>query len=151
MNRWTHGLFVPLLIAAVLSCSRSQTPDTQTSTQSSTTTTQRVTVSRIDLGSGLTSDRRVITTEGAFAPHDTVYAAVVLAPPSPAADVTARWTAPDGAVVSETTQTVTPSDAEAVTQFQVVKPEGLAPGTYKLEIVVDGQVVSTKEFTVSGT
>ena len=65
-----------------------------------------------------------------------------------ASQVTARWTSSDGQVVYEATQEAMPSETEAVMQFQMVKPAGLAPGSYKVEILVDGQVVSTKEFTV---
>jgi hypothetical protein len=140
-------IFLALLTIALISCTRKETvPDSQTST---TTTETRVQVSRVDLGRELASDRRVISWSNTFAPKDTVYAAVVLTAPVPAAQVTARWTSADGQIVSESTQMVTPSETEAVTQFQVVKPEGLAPGTYKLEILVDGQVVSTKDFAVA--
>ena len=138
-----------ILALVLASCTR-QTPETTTET--STTETHTVQVSRVDLGNSLTSDRRVITTTTtSFAPKDTVYASVVLAAPTPASQLTARWTAPDGAVVSETTQTVSASPEEGVAQFQVATPDGLPPGTYKLEILVDGQVVSTRDFTIAGT
>src|SRR5262249_9759253 len=143
-------LSLTLMAALTLASCARQTP--QTTTETSTTQTRTVQVSHIDLGNSLTSDRRVITTSApSFAPKDTVYASVILAAPVPAAQVTARWTAPDGAVVSETTQTVAASPGEGVAQFQVATPDGLPPGNYKLEILVDGQVVSTKDFTIAST
>jgi hypothetical protein len=138
---------LPALCAlALISCSRSETvPESETTTS---TETRRVQVNRIDLGRAIGADSRITTTTESFAPRDTVYAAVVLAGPAPGAQVTARWTSPDGSVVTETTQTVPASEAEAVTEFHIVKPEGLAPGTYRVDILVDGQVASTKEFTI---
>ena len=156
-RRPDYAAVLPIALAvlaiALISCARKESvPESQTSTQSSTTETKThstVHVNRINLGRGLTSDRRVITTDQAFTPGDTVYASVVLAPPVSGSRVTARWTSSDGQVVFESTQDVAPSETEAVLQFQMVKPAGLAPGGYKLEILVDGQVVSSKEFTVT--
>ena len=140
---------IALAAAALASCTRKveTVPESQSST--STTETHTVVVKSIDLGRGLTSDRRVITTDQAFSPGDSVYASVVLTPPVPATHATARWTSSDGQVVYESTQDVTPSETEAVTQFVMAKPAGLAPGTYKLDILSDGEVVSSKDFTVS--
>jgi len=144
------ALFIALLSLALLSCSRKESvPESQTTAQSTTTETHKVHVRSIDLGRGLTSDRRVITTDQPFTPGDTIYAAVVLAPPVPPSQVTARWSSADGQVVYESTLPATPGETEAVMQFKMVKPAGIPPGTYKVEILVDGQVVSSKEFTVT--
>lgn len=139
------AILLALLAFALVSCAK-KTPETTTTT----TETSKVEVSRIDLGKGMTSDRRVITTDQSFYSADTVFAAVVFATPAPATAVTARWTSPDGQVVGETTEIITPTpNGEAVTQFQLVKPAGLAPGAYKVEILSDGVVVGTKDFTVA--
>jgi hypothetical protein len=141
------GIFLFLALALALASCTTKQPETQTTT--TTTETHTVHVKSIDLGNTLSSDRRVVTTDRPLAPRDTLYAAVDLDGPAPASQVTARWVAADGTVVSETTQQVPASDTEGVAQFQFAPPAGLAPGTYKMEIVVDGQVVSTKEFTVA--
>ncbi len=144
------GQVAPALLAiALISCSRS--PETQTSTQSSQTETRKVQVSRVDLGRAVTADNRVITTTESFAPRDTVYAAVITTGTAPAAQVTARWVSEDGQIVSESTQTVSPNGTEGATQFHIISPGGLAPGRYKLEILVDGEVASTKEFTITSS
>jgi len=135
-----------LVAFAAVSCTGKQ-PQTQTTT--TTTETNTVHVKSLDLGRTLSSDRRVVTTDTPFTPSDTVYASLDLEGPVPASQVTARWVAADGAVVSETTVPVTASDTEGFTQFQFAPPARLVPGTYKMEIVVDGQVVNTKEFTVA--
>jgi hypothetical protein len=153
-RRSRRSALIPVALAvlaiALISCTRKESvPESQTSTESTTTVTHTVHVNRIDLGRVLTSDRRVITTDQSFTPGDTVYASVILAPPVSGSQVTARWTSSDGQVVFESTQDVAPSETEAVMQFQMVKPAGLAPGSYKLEVLVDGQVVSTKDFNVT--
>ena len=141
-------LVIPVLLGiALVSCTRK--PESETST--TTTTTEKVQVSRIDLGRTIGTDRRIITTTESFAPRDTVYASIILAAPAPAGQVTARWTSADGTVVSESTQMVSPSQTETMTEFYITKPEGLAPGAYTLEILVDGEVASTKQFIVTGS
>lgn len=132
-------------LAALVSCSKQ--PETQTAT--TTTETHTVHVNRVDLGQNLTTDRRVVTTDTPFNATDTVYASVVFDPPIPTSQVTARWTSSDGGVIGETTQTVPASEAEGVTQFAFAPPAHLPPGTYRLDVLVDGQVQSTKEFTVT--
>lgn len=152
MNRYSLTLAFLIAVSAIslVSCSRSKTvPESRTTTDTTTTVTRTVKVSQIDLGRALSSDRRVVTTDQPFTPGDTVYAAVILTGPVPASQVTARWTASDGTVVAEDTQTVAASDAEEVAQFHMVKPAGLPPGNYRVDVLVDGQVVSTKDFTIA--
>jgi len=146
-----YVLFLVALCALpLISCSRKEpAPESRTTRQTTPAETRTVRVESIDLGRRLSSDRRVITTDQAFTPGDTVYAAVVLAPPVPAAEVTARWVSADGTVVYESSRTLTPSEIEAAAPFQMAKPAGIPPGAYKLEIVVEGAVVRTKSFTVS--
>jgi hypothetical protein len=146
--RPTNALLALLLPFAVASCTPKQ-PESQTTT--TTTETSTVHVTGLNLGRTLSSDRRVVTTDGAFSTTDTIYGAVDLAGPTPASQVTARWIGSDGSVVAETTEPVQASDAESVAQFQFAPPAGLAPGTYTMDIVVNGQVVSSKPFTIAGT
>ncbi|TMQ59344.1 MAG: hypothetical protein E6K75_04165 [Candidatus Eisenbacteria bacterium] len=97
----------------------------------------------------MTADRRVIATGNeSFTPGDTVFASVVLAAPVPAAQLVGRWKAADGTVVYESTQAVQPSQDEAAVIFHLVKPAGLPPGAYTLEVLADGRVAGTKEVTV---
>ena len=76
---------VALCAVSLISCARKEpAPESKTTRPSTPTETRTVRVESIDLGRRLSSDRRVITTDQAFTPGDTVYAAVVLAPPVPA-------------------------------------------------------------------
>jgi hypothetical protein len=59
----------------------------------------------------------------------------------------ARWTFQDGQQVDERTETITPS-GEAYTEFHIAKPSGWPAGKYTLHILLNGQEVQTKDFTV---
>ncbi len=141
-----------LSVMTLVSCTK-KTPETTTTdtlSTSTTTTTHVIKVSRIDLGREMTADRRVITTGNAsFTPGDTVFASVILSGPAEPTQVTARWTSADGQLVAESTETVTAGQLETAAMFHMVKPAGLPPGTYRVDILANGQVLNTKEFTVT--
>jgi hypothetical protein len=147
--RLAASLLVASVIAAlaVVSCSKKQ--ETTTTGESGTTGAAKIHVDQIVLGREMTADRRVITVDKAtFTPGDTVFAAVNLAAPTPAVQLVGRWKASDGTVVDETTEVVLPSDQPTAVTFHMVKPAGLPPGTYTLEVLDNGQVVGTKEVTI---
>ena len=137
-----------LLVSALISCTK-KSPEADTTKQSTMTTTHGVKVTRIDLGRELTSDRRVVSWNNSFAPGDTVFAAVVLTGPGAPTQVTARWSSADGQVLGETTETVAVGEGETATMFHLVEPTGIPQGSYKVEILVDGQVVGSKDFTIT--
>ena len=148
-----------LATAGLLSCSRSRETTTTESGgvaqqhgaggSRGSANTAGIRIARIVLGREMTADRRVIATGNeSFTPGDTVFASVVLAAPVPAAQLVGRWKAADGTVVYESTQALLPSQDEAAVIFHLVKPAGLTPGTYTLEVLADGRVVGTKEVTV---
>lgn len=109
-------------------------------------------VDSVDLGTATGADMRITAPMTAFGKNDTIIAAVAHSTSDPAANVagtlSAKWTTADGTVINEETKDVNFTGV-GVTNFQVAKPEGWAPGTYKLEISLDGTVVQTREFTVS--
>jgi hypothetical protein len=140
--------FLLLASFVVLSCSKKQ-ETASTTNESGSTGAAKIHVDQIVLGREMTADRRVITVDNTtFTPGDTVFAAVTLAAPTPAVQLVGRWKAPDGTVVYETTEAVLPSDTPTAVTFYMVKPSGLPPGTYTLEVLDNGQVVGTKEVTI---
>jgi hypothetical protein len=110
-----------------------------------------VTVTSVDLGNAIGADNRVTTPATSFAKADTIHATVATSaadPSTPAnGTLTARWTYQDGQLVDELSQ-----DYEFTgtghTTFQVSNPDGWPTGTYKLEVLMDGEVVQTREFAV---
>ncbi len=109
-------------------------------------------VTGVDLGNAVGADMRVAAPMGTFAPKDTIYAAVMTATSDPAASVAgklgAKWTHVDSnQVVHEDSKDLTFA-GDGVTDFQISKPDGWPTGKYKVEIMLDGNVVQTREFEV---
>lgn len=109
-------------------------------------------VNSVDLGNAVGADMRVTAPMSTFAPKDTIYAAVSTGTSDPAASVAgklgAKWTHVDSnQTVHEETKDLTLA-GDGVTDFQISKPDGWPTGKYKVEIMLDGAVVQTREFEV---
>ena len=110
-------------------------------------------VNSVDLGNAVGADMRVTAPMSSFSPKDaTIYAAVSTGTSDPAASVAgklgAKWTHVDSnQVVHEDSKDLTFA-GDGVTDFQISKPDGWPTGKYKVEIMLDGNVVQTREFEV---
>ncbi len=109
-------------------------------------------VNSVDLGKAVGADMRVTAPMTSFAPKDTIYAAVSTGTSDPAASVAsklgAKWTHVDSnQIVHEDSKDMTVA-GDGVTDFQISKPDGWPTGKYKVEIMLDGAVVQTREFDV---
>lgn len=103
------------------------------------------TVNSVDLGNTIGADNKIATPNATFASKDPVYASVTTDGPN-AGKLGAKWTFQDGQVVHEETKDI-PAGPQ-VTQFQITKPDGWPVGKYKLEVMLDGATVQTREFEV---
>ena len=110
-----------------------------------------VAVSSVDLGNAVGPDMRVVAPMTSFGKNDTVIAAVSTSTSDPLASVpgklSAKWSFQDGQVINDESKDVN-FTGNGVTDFQVAKPDGWPAGNYKIDILLDGQVVQTKEFSV---
>jgi hypothetical protein len=105
-------------------------------------------VSSVELGSAIGTDKRVSMPKTTFAPTDTIYASVVTDGSSPNVTLAARWTyGADGQLVKEDTLAIAPT-GPAVNEFHVSKPDGWAAGQYKVEITANGAPAGSKTFEV---
>jgi len=109
-------------------------------------------VNSVDLGNAVGADMRVTAPMSTFSPKDTIYAAVSTGTSDPAASVPgklgAKWTHVDSnQTVHEESKDLTLA-GDGVTDFQISKPDGWPTGKYKVEIMLDGTVVQTREFEV---
>jgi hypothetical protein len=135
---------------ASVSCSKSSstsTPSAEPTAGPSTVTP--VSVATVDLGRSVGGDKRITDQIEVFRPNDTIYASVLTTGAAPSASLKARWTFEDGQVVEETEQMIAPAGDEA-TEFHISKPDGWPVGKYKVEILLNGATVQTKEFEVKG-
>lgn len=100
----------------------------------------------IEVGRAIGADKRVTAPAGYFAPADTIYTSVVTDGAVSHATLSARWSR-QGALLEETEQKISPTGT-AVSEFHVFNPAGWAPGEYRVEILLDGQVVGDLPFRV---
>ena len=108
---------------------------------------QGVSVTSVDLGTAVGADQKVTTPTTSFSPKDTIYAAVSTTGAASNATLGAKWTYQDGQTVNDSSQTIAPT-GPAVTTFHISKPDGWPAGNYKVEIMLDGNAVSSKDFSV---
>lgn len=99
----------------------------------------------LDLGNAVGTDNRVTTASTSFAKGDTIHASVATNGDK-AATITARWTYQDGQVVHSEDKSI-PAGAQ-VTDFSISKPDGWPAGDYKVEVLIDGNLVQSKDFSV---
>ena len=105
-----------------------------------------VSVTSVDVGTSVDATNRVTAASSSFAPKDDIYASVVTNG-NGQAKLDARWTFQDGQVVNEDSKTIDASGEQA-TVFKINKPSGFPPGNYKVEISLNGNMVSSKDFSV---
>ena len=108
---------------------------------------QGVSVTSVDLGTAVGADQKVTSPTTTFSPKDTIYAAVSTTGAAANATLGAKWTYQDGQTVNDSSQTIAPT-GPAVTTFHISKPDGWPAGNYKVEISLDGNMVSSKDFSV---
>jgi len=133
------AIAVPLLILPA--CQKREKP------APAGTTSGAPVVVKVELGTAVGADKRVVQPTTTFSPGDTIYAAVMTDGNAPSATLTARWSYQDGQLVDESTQTIT-MNGPATTEFHVVKPSGWPTGGYKLEILLNGAQARAAEFNV---
>ena len=102
----------------------------------------------VQLGRSVGADKHVANPTDTFAPADTIYASVHTTGTAQNATVAAHWTFQDGQTVNDQTETISPT-GDAYTEFHISKPSGWPAGKYTLHVMVNGQEVQTKDFTVN--
>jgi len=102
-------------------------------------------VSTLQLGRSLNADHTVATHTTRFKPDDTIYASV-LTDKTGASTIAARWSY-GGRVVSETKRSVS-YKGQGATDFHFESAGGFLNGDYRVDVLVDDQVVASREFRV---
>ena len=102
-------------------------------------------VSTLQLGSRLNGDNTVATHTTRFKPDDKIYAAV-LTGDTGSSTIKARWTY-NGQMVSEEERKVSYKGGGA-TAFEFKSASSFPVGDYKVDILVDGQPVASRDFRV---
>ena len=106
---------------------------------------QPLRVSTLQLGNKLNGDNTVGTHTTRFKPEDKIYAAV-LTDATGSSTIAARWSY-NGQMVSEEERKVSYKGAGA-TAFEFKSASTFPVGEYKVEVLVDGHSVASREFRV---
>jgi hypothetical protein len=104
-------------------------------------------VTKIELGSSVGADKRVLAARTSFGVKDSIIASVYTENTTPGAVLTAKWSFQTGQTVDSTSQTVAASPA--VTEFHIVKKSAWPVGRYKVEIALNGTPAGSQEFDVA--
>ena len=102
-------------------------------------------VESLQLGRTLNSDNTVNAHTTRFKPDDTVYVSLLSVQPR-SGTVTVRWIL-NGQTVSEATRDVSYT-REAATEFHLQNSGGFPPGSYRVDVLVNGQPAGSRQFTV---
>lgn len=102
-------------------------------------------VTTIQLGRRLNSDNSVAEHTTRFRPADTIYVAVLTAGPG-SGTIGVRWLYA-GQLISEPEQTVS-YNSQAATEFHIQNSGGFPPGSYQVEVFLDGKSIDERNFRV---
>lgn len=105
-------------------------------------------VERITVTKAVNADDSPGEVASTFAKSDTVYVSMWTASAPVGTEITARWFGPDGQQVTED-KIVTDRPGDGYTSFHAANVNGWAPGTYRVEILVNGAPAGSTTFTIS--
>lgn len=104
-------------------------------------------VADIQTGKAIGADNRITNGSDEFAVRDTIYVAVTTEGSSAASKLTAKWTYNDAQVVSESSESISPTGS-TVTEFHITKASAWPKGKYKVDVSLDGAAAGSKEFEI---
>jgi hypothetical protein len=142
-----------ILAGTLAACKKNETTLNDTTSLGAPTTTVAldtapIRVSDIQVGKNVGSDKKVGDQTTSFAVRDTMYAAVITNGAAKDAKLTTKWTYNDKQVVKESSQTISPTGGETVTEFHVDKKTAWPKGKYKVEVLLNGVSAGTKDLEV---
>jgi len=154
-NSRAVAIATALILAGTLAACKKKDETTLTDTTSLGTTTATVAmdtapirVSDVQVGKNVGTDKKVGNQTTEFGVRDTMYVAVVTEGAAKDAKVTAKWTYNGKQVVKESSQTISPTGGETVTEFHVDKKSAWPKGKYKVDVSLNGVAAGSKDLEV---
>lgn len=105
-------------------------------------------IERITVAKAVNSDDSPGEAASTFGKADTVYVSMWTASAPVGTEIKARWFGPDGQQITED-RIVTDRPGDGYTSFHAANTKGWAPGTYRVEILLNGAPAGSTTFTVS--
>jgi|SRR5689334_15371847 len=103
---------------------------------------------KITVTKSVNADKSPGETAASFGKKDTVYVSFWVADAPAGTELMARWSDPKGKQLTED-KVVTDKAGSGYSEFHAAKKSGWAPGTYKVDLFLNGQPAGTVNFTVS--
>ena len=142
-----------LMVGALAACNK-KNDTTLTDTTSAGTTTATVAVdtaplrvSDIQVGKAIGSDNKIGDQTTSFAVRDTMYASVITEGAAKDAKIAAKWMF-NGKLVSEDSQTISPTGGTTATEFHISKKTAWPKGKYTVDVSLNGVSAGTKDLEV---
>jgi hypothetical protein len=105
-------------------------------------------IERITVVKAVNSDDSPGEAATAFGPKDTVYVSMWTASAPVGTEIAARWMDPSGKQLSED-KIVTDKAGDGYTSFHAANTKGWAPGTYRVDILLNGAPRVSTTFRIS--
>ena len=105
-------------------------------------------IERITVAKAVNADDSPGEAAAAFGRMDTVYVSMWTASAPVGTEIAARWFGPNGQQLTED-KVVTDKAGDGYTSFHAANVKGWAPGTYRVDILVNGAPAGSTTFTIS--
>jgi hypothetical protein len=141
------------MVGALAACNKkNDTTVTDTTSLGTTTATVAVDtaplrVSDIQVGKAVGSDNKIGDQTTSFAVRDTMYASVITEGAAKDAKIAAKWMF-NGKLVSEDSQTISPTGGTTATEFHISKKTAWPKGKYTVDVSLNGVSAGTKDLEV---
>jgi hypothetical protein len=153
-NRHVNALATALLLVSVVACGKKDNAASDTTVLGGPDTTAAsvapapLSVTDVQVGKSIGSDKKVTSPGTSFGVRDTVYASVTTNGASSGGKLTAKWTYNGPTVINESSQTVNSTGGESVTEFHITKRTAWPKGSYRVEVSLDGAPARTVDFEI---
>lgn len=149
-RNWSRMAAAAALALAVGATACDDTPDPELETTPPPATgdvaADELDVAEVRLGRAVGTDLRITDEVTDFAPGDSVHASIRLDGTGTNATLVARWTTEGDSLLHEETQSVSAAGEQWAT-FSFATPQ-LPEGDYELKILLNGEEVEQREFTI---
>jgi hypothetical protein len=106
-------------------------------------------IERITVAKAVNADHSPGEAATAFGTKDTVYVSMWTASAPVGTEITARWFGPDGKQLGTDDKVVTDKAGDGYTSFHAANTKGWTPGTYRVDILLNGAPAGSTTFTIS--
>jgi hypothetical protein len=141
------------MLGALAACNKKNDTTVTDTTSLGTTTatvavdTAPIRVSDIQTGKAVGSDNKIGDQATSFAVRDTMYVAVITDGAAKDAKIAAKWMF-NGKLVSEDSQTISPTGGTTATEFHISKKTAWPKGKYTVDVSLNGVSAGTKDLEV---